>query len=157
MKRVFYNIICAVVLLNLSSCDRNTIYSHHQTLPANGWPSEEWVTYDVAISDTTALYDTFFYVRHHTNYPYQNLWLFVKKTEPNGTIVNDTLEFYLADQRGQWLGSGVSSLREMPLIYKTDQTYPDSGTYHIAIQHGMREELLKGIQDLGVKVVKKEN
>jgi len=104
------------------------------------------------ISDTAAEYQILVYVRHTECYPYQNMWLFL-----GDSLHRDTIEFYLADDRGNWLGDKHHGFIEMPVLYEESKHYVDSGVYHLDIQHAMRDTLLRGITDIGVEVVKKEN
>lgn len=66
----------------------------------------------------------------------------------------DTIEFYLANDRGVWLGNGKNGLTEMPVLYEEAYRFAHSGEQVITIQHGMREEPLRGVSDVGVIVTK---
>ncbi|MCM1034226.1 MAG: gliding motility lipoprotein GldH [Paludibacter sp.] len=133
-------------LLCCVACEQRTVYSEIRSLPLSGWNADSVLHYEFEITDTATCYNVLFYVRHTQQYPYQNMWLFVNE--------NDTIEFYLADQRGRWLGNGWGNLREMPVLYKHKLCFPHSGTYSYDIRQGMREECLYGINDVGIKVEK---
>ena len=89
-------------------------------------------------------------VRHTEAYPYQNMWLFCSLGTDSAAIWTDTLEFYLADDRGRWLGNGGLKLIEMPVIFAQNYQFPDTGNYVFTIRQGMREEQLRGISDVGL-------
>lgn len=99
--------------------------------------------------DTNISYDILLCVRHTEAYPYQNMWLF---TEWNRQ--KDTIEFYLADDRGRWLGNYSGKLIEMPVLYEQQFIFPDTGYYQFTIQHGMRQQQLRGISDVGIIIRK---
>ena len=61
---------------------------------------------------------------------------------------------YLANDRGEWLGNGKNGLIEMPVLYEEEWHYPAAGEHSITLQHGMREEALRGVVSVGVEVVK---
>ena len=61
-------------------------------------------------------------------------------------------EFYLADDRGQWLGDKHYGFIEMPVLIEQNYHFPDTGRYYMAIQHGMRDSLLRGVTDIGVEI-----
>lgn len=82
------------------------------------------------------------------------LRLFIKTTSPDSVVTNDTIEFYLADEFGKWLGNGVGSVFNMPVLYQQNFKFPKKGVYHFDIQHGMRDSLLSGINNVGIKVEK---
>ena len=79
------------------------------------------------------------------------MWLFVDNNRHR-----DTIEFYLADDRGQWLGEKQHGFIEMPVLLEENIHFPDSGTYHIEIQHGMRDSLLRGVSDIGLEIYRNE-
>jgi gliding motility-associated lipoprotein GldH len=110
--------------------------------------------YDVIIEDTSALYNVYINIRNNKNYPYQNLWLFLENQNPDSSIVKDSVECYLADQRGKWLGSGMGSIIEMPILYQQQVKFNQKGMYQFRIVQGMRDDVLQGISDVGVRVEK---
>ena len=96
---------------------------------------------------TEPAYSMIIYVRHTERYPYQNMWLFVD----NGPR-RDTIEFYLADDRGQWLGDHHNGFIEMPVLLEENYHFPDTGNCTVLIQHAMRDSLLRGITDIGLEI-----
>ncbi len=144
--------ILSLVFIGLfASCGKRTIYSEYQAIPHSGWEADSAVAFTFTITDSLAAYDLILHVRHTQQYPYQNMWMFVEGVTPTGALV-DTIEFYLADQRGQWLGNGWGNLREMPVLYIHKMVFPASGDYTCRIYQGMRDECLRGINDVGLSV-----
>ena len=147
MKKILILIIAA---LSLCACDHSIVISEFRSLPLSGWDKDSLLTFTYEIEDTLSSYDIILYLRHTNSYPYQNIWLFV---EDEG---KDTIEFYLADQRGRWLGNGYSDVCEMPVLYKQERRYDHAGQYDFLITHGMRDEILTGVSDVGIKIIKNE-
>ena len=137
--------------LAFTSCQKDIVFSQFVSIPSGEWGNEELAKFDYTISDKDADYRMLIYVRHTERYPYQNMWLFVD----NGAR-RDTIEFYLADDRGQWLGDRHHGFIEMPVLFEQNYHFPDTGKYHMAIQHGMRDSVLRGVMDIGVEIVKSE-
>lgn len=143
-------VIClAVLAVFLTSCRNNIVYSHFCSIPSENWHMDSVAQFDYTIEDAGIDYQMLLYVRHTERYPYQNMWLFVD----NG-IYQDTIEFYLADDRGQWLGDKKHGLMEMPVLLEEQIHYPDTGMYRLTVQHGMRDSLLRGVADVGLEIVK---
>ncbi len=140
-----------VLVLSLVSCGKRMIYSEFQPIPSSGWEADSAVSFTVNVTDTLTPYDICLHLRHTQQYPFQNLWLFVENTTPTETQI-DTLEFFVADQRGKWLGSGWGNLRELALPYKQTVVFPTAGAYTFRIQQGMRDECLRGINDIGLTI-----
>ena len=83
------------------------------------------------------------------------MWLFVGVEKDSTVILTDTIEFFLANDRGEWLGGGLT-VKELPLMYREKYQFANSGTYHITLQQGMREDALRGVTEVGVKISSKE-
>ncbi len=143
------------VLLLAASCSSDIIYSEYKPIPHEGWNADSIVPFTFEITDSIGHYDIIISVRHTQQYAYQNMWLFVNGITPTGQPT-DSIEFFVADNRGKWLGNGWGDLREMPVLYMQDVVFPRTGEYHIGIQQGMREEYLKAVNDIGVIIQKSE-
>jgi gliding motility-associated lipoprotein GldH len=70
--------------------------------------------------------------------------------------MTDTIEFFLADPTGKWLGSGLGSVNSMLLPYRTNIKFPQRGIYTFEFKQGMRQEELKGIMDVGLRIDKRK-
>ena len=147
MKRIGFWIIA--LALSLTGCQNDIVYSQFSTIPSEKWHIDSVVNFDYPIADTSINYQTVVYVRHTERYPYQNMWLFIDNDQHR-----DTIEFYLADDRGQWLGDKHHGFIEMPVLLEESKHFADTGVYHIAIQHAMRDTLLSGITDIGIELIR---
>ncbi|HLP05442.1 MAG TPA: gliding motility lipoprotein GldH [Paludibacter sp.] len=144
----------ALVSLLAVSCTGNEVFFHYRPVDVGGWNKDSLCVFDIPVNDTASAYDMYVNVRNRSEYPYQNLWLFMQEMLPDSTIRTDSIELYLADQRGKWLGAGVGAVKEMPVLYRRNFHFHQKGTYHYRIGHGMRDSLLKGVNDIGMKVEK---
>lgn len=141
--------------LFLISCHQNEVFFSYQSLPKSGWNKDSLLTFNFQVTDTVPKYDVFIQVRHYGNYPYQNLWLFLENKNVRKNIIKkDTIEFFLADEFGKWLGNGSGAIKEMPVYYRQQIHFPDSGRYQILIGQGMRDSLLVGIEKVGIRIEK---
>ena len=150
MKRLF-PIVLMVCIAALTACQRDIVYSQLSPISSEKWHVDSVVQFDYRIADASANYRMLVYVRHTERYPYQNMWLFVDNCHRR-----DTLEFYLADDRGGWLGEKHHGFVEMPVLLEQNIHFADTGVYHIAIQHGMRDSLLRGVSDIGLEIIRYE-
>lgn len=135
--------------LSFTSCQSDIVYSQFMPIPSEKWDVDSVAQFDYPIEDTHAAYRMLIYVRHTERYPYQNMWLFV-----GDSTQQDTIQFYLADERGRWLGNKHNAFMEVPVIFGRHIHFADTGTYQLAIRHGMRDTLLQGVTDIGVEIVK---
>ncbi len=144
-------LFCLLAAIALSACSGDIIYSHFHPMMPNEWHADSVVNFDYTIEDAGASYCMILYVRHTERYPYQNMWLFVENAGKT-----DTIEFYLADDRGRWLGDRHHGFIEMPVLYEDAKQFTDTGVYRLSVRHGMREEELEGITDIGLEISRNE-
>ncbi|MFV0555410.1 MAG: gliding motility lipoprotein GldH [Mangrovibacterium sp.] len=150
------NLLIAILLciLSLTACRPNSKYEHFYRTDAKGWNKDSVLTFPVHFDeDLNASYDLRLNIRNKNSYAYSNLWLFINIQSPNGEQLIDTVEFTLAEPSGRWLGSGLGDLFDNELRYKENVMFPDSGIYRISIQQGMREDVLEGIDAVGLSIV----
>lgn len=137
----------------LTSCRHDIVYSEFVAIPSGEWDENQLPEFAFNIADREAAYDILLYVRHTERYPYQNMWLFVRGNRQ----YMDTVEFYLADDRGRWLGDKHHGFIEMPVLLEENYHFSDTGRYYFAVQHGMRDSLLRGVTDVGIEVIRVKN
>ena len=142
------------ISLIVFACTSNDVYFQYQSVASQGWNKDSLYRFDIPIVDTIATYNVYVNIRNRGEYPYQNLWVFLAKTTPDSIESKDSIECYLADKRGKWLGSGLGSILEMPVLYQQNVRFSKAGIYHYKIRQGMRDSLLKGINDIGMRVEK---
>ncbi|MBP5307283.1 MAG: gliding motility lipoprotein GldH [Paludibacteraceae bacterium] len=150
---------CTMLVLSvvMMSCQNGTrVADLSKELDPKGWEKDSIGLFEVNIDDVSSSYTALINVRHHTSYPYQNLWLFTSLERPDGSIEKDTLECILTDNSGAWLGSGFGSMHELSVLYLSKVRFTQKGTYRIGVGHGMRDSLLSGVNDIGVEVIRNE-
>ena len=147
-------LLAIFVSLTFAACKNNDVFFQYKAVNAKGWNKDSLYTFDIQITDTISTYNVYVNVRNRGEYPYQNLWLFLNKTSPDKVEMKDSIECYLADQRGKWLGSGIGSVMEMPILYQENVRFNKSGMYRYKIVHGMRDTTLTGINDIGMRIEK---
>jgi gliding motility-associated lipoprotein GldH len=123
-------------------------------LEGKTWKLADVAVFNIPVKDTVNSNNIFFTLRTGSSYPFRNIYLFVTTTSPDRKRLTDTLQYELADEKGNWYGKGFGDIHELKLPYKSNVFFPLSGTYRISIQHGMRIENLKGVYDIGLRVEK---
>lgn len=143
-----------LVALFLSSCNKNIVYSKYQTFNENEWFAKDKAVFDVEITDTQTLNNISLMVRHADSYPYSNLFLFVTTKYPDGKILQDTMEVVLANQKGEWQGSGAGDIFDFKVPIKKNTLFPQAGKYQFTFEQGMRVDPLPLIMDFGFEIEK---
>ncbi|MDX9811077.1 MAG: gliding motility lipoprotein GldH [Bacteroidales bacterium] len=145
-------VLILLLLLVATSCGKDTLFTGSSAMPGNIWRVAGIASFRFAVDDTLSNNDIHFTLRTGSAYPFRNIYLFVTTTAPDGKIMTDTLEYNLADEKGNRYGKGFGDVRELVLPYRTNVFFPVSGTYTVDIQHGMRMEDLRGVYDIGLRV-----
>ena len=149
----YLSIFIVAVTLLLAGCRSDIVYSRFDNIPSGQWHTDSIVRFEVPITDTKSSYRTIVYVRHTERYPDQNIWLYIGN---GNTTRRDTSEFYLADDRGRWLGDSHNGFIEMPVLIDENRQFKQAGTYVFEVQHGLRDSVLRGISDVGFEVIRVE-
>ena len=158
--------IISIVLIFFHSCGlhENTVSEEFQAVEKGIWGWKQTKTFSFEIDDTTHYYNIYCGLRITGKYNYSNIWLIYELSEnklENTSFINSTItpllktqfQIELADQTGRWLGDGMSNLIsfEQPLLLKTKLR---KGNYTFKLSHNMREDLISGVNDVGIKVEK---
>ncbi len=151
VKKIFLTIVSSIVLF---SCTNEIVFNEQRTLPANGWHKDSVLVFSVPITDTMSSYSMLMDIRNNKNYKYQNFWLFLDYVNPDKITKHDTIECYLANNEGKWMGAGVGALRQMSVLLDSAFVFNRTGTYQIFIRQAMRDTTLIGINDIGLEIIK---
>lgn len=151
MKRYFF-----ILFIILVSCSQNEIFFEYHSFKNEGWDRNNAAVYHISMDNTTDVFDVSLEIRNNNDYPFRNIWLFVDIQMPEGDIRSDTIEVDLADVYGKWKGKGIS-LYSLTIPYETSARFSQKGAYIYSIRQGMRENPLRGISDIGLKISKKAN
>jgi gliding motility-associated lipoprotein GldH len=141
-------------MAGIVSCDRKRVFESYKELDKKGWNKDSIVVFDVELKDTTKNHNLLVNIRNKGTYPYSNIYLFMTIGAPDGTTRTDTVEFTLAEPSGRWKGSGIGGLHDNQILYKNSVSFPHKGTYKFQIKQGMRDNVLPGIRDVGIRIEK---
>lgn len=154
-KRIVRFWALLTILGSLAACSENIVFEENQPINPRGWMVDDILVFEHELKDTTALHDIFLNVRNNTHYPYSNLYVFFQTRFPDGRVFRDTVEMTLADKQGKWTGKGFGKIKSNSFHFRKDVWFPIEGVYEFSIQHAMREEVLEGITDMGLRIEKK--
>ena len=130
------------------------LFNEVEKIPYGKWHKDNIIEYNVPVNDTLNGFDIQIHLRNDYKYQYRNIWMFIETSAPNGNVLRDTVEFFLADQSGKWLGKGLGNINELVLDYKKNIRFPVGGIYHFKIEQAMRTDDLESIMDVGLRIKK---
>ena len=142
--------MCFLVLV-LLSCDDTALYENNLGFQNNTWAYEDSKTFKFNIVDSLQPVKLSINLRTTTNFPYSNIYMFMHSNYPNGYSDIDTLEFFLADFEGNWLGDNSGTVVENRAIISKG-TFPRTGLYEFKLEQAMRNDSLPEVIDVGMRV-----
>ncbi len=149
-------IFAIAFFLFLGSCDNGLRYEKFQKVDAEAWNFKDELNFKVPIAQETTK-QLEIAVRNTADYQKANLWLFLTVTSPLGKVVKDTIDCPLADDYGYWLGDGFSGLYLTTHTVNKSIPFNEKGDWEVKITHGMREDAVKGVREVGVLIKESKN
>ena len=143
-----------VACLFFSSCNRDVVFSEYKTFKDSEWAAKDKAVFDLEIKDTESLNNIYLMVRHSEVYPFNNLIVFVTTKYPDGKVLTDTMNVILANDKGEWLGSGVGDIFDFKVPVKKNIRFPLGGKYQFIFEQGMRSDPLPMVLDFGFEIEK---
>jgi gliding motility-associated lipoprotein GldH len=154
MRKLILIINLIAFAFAFSACDSNRVYEDYRMIPDYLWNKNQTLHFEVEVTDTIHPHNLYLNVRNTGAYEYSNLWLFIKEKSPKGELKKDKFECRLAKENGRWLGSGFGTIYDLQIPYQQNVIFPNKGTYRIEIVQGMREDVLKEIVNVGIRIEK---
>jgi gliding motility-associated lipoprotein GldH len=149
----------AFIILSLVSgffaCETINLFEKNVSVPGQAWNSNFKPEISFDITDTTAFYNIYFVIRHTDAYGFNNIWVNATSIAP-GDSANHTerFDFSLASQ-DRWTGSAMDDIYEHRiLLYKQPVKFRRSGLYKVKFEQVMRENPLKHVLNVGLRVEK---
>jgi gliding motility-associated lipoprotein GldH len=148
-------LVMLLAFMTLSACNTSTVFQESQSPGTEKWDYRQPIVFETEINDTLALHELYLVVRNNTDYAYSNFFLFLDIRFPDHTILRDTIECFLADKSGKWTGKGFGRIKTNQFLFRDNVWFPQSGNYTFSFRHGMREEAISGITDIGIRIDRK--
>lgn len=145
-------VACILVLL-LSACDKNRVFEENKAIEGASWKTTDPVEFEVNIPDTST-FNAYLNIRNTSAYKFANIYVFMTTTFPDGKEAKDTLNCLLADERGKWLGKGAGDMLDNQILIKKNVFFSKPGKYKFKFEHGMRNDPLADITDVGFRIEK---
>ena len=109
------------------------------------------------VEDASVGYDFYLNIRHTGDYKYSNIFVLIRQLNPDGTKFSERKEFTLALPDGMWLGTGSGSLLDHQIPFRKGYHFPEKGTYIIELEQNMRDNPLRELSDIGLRIEKASN
>ncbi len=156
------SVISILIFCSFVSCvENNSIRIDKDIL--NGWDIEESMKFE--IKDTIEFpSNIYFHIRNNNDYPFSNIFLIASLKSNQNIYIVDTLEYKMANNKGEWLGKGFSVIKESKLLWKRSWKPNYSPPYFFEIKQANRkigqikgDKKLFGIITFGLSIEKTSN
>ncbi len=152
MKKFF---LISLLPLIFASCIKIDLFEKQVTIPSQQWFYTNVPKFTFHIDDTTSRYNVYVILRHTDLYKYNNIWMKIGLKTPLDSFNYQNVNVVLATDAKGWEGTGMDDIYEVrksisgaPFSFKT------AGDYTFSIQQIMRENPLKNILNVGLRVEK---
>lgn len=156
MRNVFLTL---GIILGFISCDSNRVYDQYQSLDAMEWHKDSIVRFQFEVYDSVEPHNLYINLRNTDEFEFNNIFLITKLQYPENRVVIDTLEYEMTDVQGNWLGAGLTDIKENKLFYRENFVFPNTGIYEMFIEQAMRKrnqvdgiKKLNGVSDVGFRI-----
>ncbi len=144
------------ILMLLTGCDKREPYYRFEQIKDAEWKQTDTLvfTIDSTIVSPNKVYDISVEISNNNKYSYRNLWVYTTINASPKDSISDTIpkEYVLADKFGKWNGAGFGSLYQSSFPLKEGFTFLQGSNYNIKLIHAMRDEPLRGIEKVGIKL-----
>lgn len=158
MKRIFnfffFTVFAAIMLSSTGCTDKSAIIDQNSEVPNHNWTYLNRFKYDVKIDDEKIPCNLYMNLRVTADYKYSNIFVLITQIGPDKKTEVRRYELKLADKDGEWLGKGSGNLYSYQSPFRTNYKFPAKGVYHFYIEQNMRDNPLREVSDVGMRVEK---
>ncbi len=138
----------------LLSCSSNVVYDKYEHAPLSGWERNDTLVFNVPKMTEDATYCQSVGLRMTGTFPFTSLSLIIEQHVcPSGKVVADTIKCPITDERGNFLGDGISAYQYSFQLRELTLSRGDS--LHVTVRHNMKREILPGVSDVGLLLQRK--
>jgi gliding motility-associated lipoprotein GldH len=156
-KQSVFCFIIALLFAFTGCSDPKGVMDESISIANHNWIYGNKIKFDVDIKDAQASYNLYLNVRVTSAYRYSNMFVLVYQSQgPTNKATTTRYELKLASPTGEWLGKGSGSMYSYQIPFKQQFRFPVAGKYHFEIEQNMRDNPLRSVSDVGLRVEKAE-
>lgn len=143
------------VAWSMTSCSRQqTVYANYAPIDDTTWEKTDTVTFDVPPVKAAGTYQEKLGLRLADDFPFLALSMDIEiQVQPKGILHRGQHKFSVIDQGGNPKGKGLSL--QQYTFDLGDLELEEGDSLHISMAHNMKREILPGVVDLGIILIKK--
>lgn len=150
-----HSLLCLLLILAFAACGPINSFEKNVSIPGQEWPSSFKPVISFDITDTSSLYNVYVVVRHKNAYRFNNIWVKGTVLQPGDTTLRSRqYELRLANDETGWLGKGMDDIFEHRILIQQRTRFARPGEYRFTLEHTMRDDPLKHVMDIGLRIEK---
>jgi len=152
MKYIFFLFFA---LLLFAGCDSNRVFEDYTEFSDRSWKINNPASFEFEIRDISKKYNLYYNVRNSLDYPFARLFVQYTLRDSSGTELSKKLvSNFLFDQKtGRPLGrSGLGDVYDNQFLLLENQEFKSPGIYKIQLEQFNRQDSLRGILAVGLRV-----
>ncbi|MDR3697089.1 gliding motility lipoprotein GldH [Mucilaginibacter sp.] len=152
---IFFSIAVTAFLLSTAACtDKNAVIDKSSGVENHNWTYINRFRFDVKIDDEKIPYNLDMNLRVTGDYKYSNIFVLITRVNPDKTSEVTRYELKLANKEGEWLGKGSGNLYSYQAPFRSNYKFLAKGVYTFYIEQNMRDNPLREVSDVGIRVEK---
>lgn len=146
--------VMAIAIIAVAACNDTTVYHHFENTPDTGWGKADTLLFVVPPLAEPGRYAQQVDLRINEAYPFTTLSLVIaQRVFPGNRMKRHTLHCHFSESDAMMRRRGIS-------YYKYSFSLPDvdlrrGDSLRIYIRHDMKRDILPGVSDIGIKMVRK--
>ncbi len=152
MKTIKFQLLTLFIALSFYGCQQSYFFDEAVVVNNEAWNYNQPLNFKVDIQDTKKKYNLYFDIEHSTDYSFQNMYVQIHTTFPNGEKTSVPLSIDFMDKTGRWNGKCSSGFCKLRVQLKTAIQFKEPGQYGFEFEQFMRKENLRGIKNLAFRM-----
>ena len=149
-----YTGLILLAVLSGGCSDPKSVTDQNTEIVNNNWAYDNKIKYPVKVENADITYNLYFNLRVTADYKYSNIFILVHEAGPGMQPSTVRYEFPLANAAGEWYGAGSGNIYTYQVPFKKGYRFPAGGTYVFEIEQNMRDNPLREVSDVGLRVEK---
>lgn len=149
--KISHSVLLVLLSIVLFSCGEQPLYEKVYSFNEREWSLDQKPEFKIEIQDTTAVYDISLTLRTTTDYKFNNLWIFLKTTIPDGQSERKPFQIRIANEDGSWVGTKTGSVVETSLDFPA-RKLPMKGEYTFTVEQAVTQSVIDEVLDIGLRV-----
>lgn len=136
-------------LFLLTSCDSRLVFKEYRKFENVSWNRLDILKFDVPVEAGKAL-DFSLFLRHHTDFPYDKLYVNITFYSPSGDMRTAEYDFQLKDKNGKWHSDGMGELWDIELPIRQNMLFSTGGICKVQVENKYSKTETPGIVEIGL-------